>query len=209
MTGLENRLRAALRHHAEDVDRSPLTEEPRSFPGRVVAAALVAAAFAAAGVAAAIWVQPDPSPQAPPTASESTSVEPTPESCSPPTYLVSRLPWLPTGSPIPAPEVLQDDRSSVTVWFEDREARWDGSYVALTAAPESPFGEELASFPTVEVRGILARLVWVGDPGVGGVVLVWTEGAGACTWRTLGLSSVGMSEVRAERALKEVADSLT
>lgn len=208
MTDLENRLRAALRHHAEDVDRSPPTGEPHSFPGRAVSAALVAAAFAAAGVAAVIWVQPDPVPQAPPTPSESTSVEPTPESCSPPTYSVSRLPWLPTGSPIPTPKVLQDEASSVTVWFEDREARWNGSYVALTAAPASPFGEELAEFPTVEVRGVQARLVWVGDPGVGGVALVWTEGAGACTWRTLSMSSVGLSEAQAERALKLVADSL-
>jgi hypothetical protein len=207
MTDLENRLRATLRHHAEDVDRSPPTGEPRSLPGRAVAAALVAAAFAAAGVAAAIWVQPDPSPQAPPTTSESTSVEPTPESCSPPTYSVSRLPWLPAGSPIPAPKVLQDDASSVTVWFEDRETRWNGSYVALTTAPASPFGE-LASFPTVEVRGVQARLVWVGDPGVGGVALVWTEGAGACAWRTVSMSSVGLSEAQAERALKLVADSL-
>jgi hypothetical protein len=209
MTELEQKVRAALRRQADKIDQSPPRGRSRSGP-RTAAALVVATAFAAASVGALVWVQRDSTPQAAPTSSGSASMEPTPtpEVCAPPPYSVSRLPWLSPGAQVPAPEVSQDGMSSVSVWFEDADARWSGTYIALISSPRSPVGDDLDTFPRVEVRGVQASLVWVGDPGVGELALVWTEGTGACTWRVLSLGTQGFSERQAEQALGQVANSL-
>jgi hypothetical protein len=72
----------------------------------------------------------------------------------------------------------------------------------------TPLGEDLDDFPVTRVRGQPARLVWIGDPGVGEVALTWREGSGSCRWHVLTLSSTGKSQKDAESALKEVAASV-
>ena len=47
-------------------------------------------------------------------------------------------------------------------------------------------------YPQAEVRGHVGDLMWIGDPGVGGVALSWREGPGPCTTYELHLSIRGV-----------------
>ena len=143
----------------------------------------------------------------------------TPEDSSTPTVVagscpaaplsLSRLPWLEAGSEVHAPELINEGESSLLVWFEDPVERWDSRHVALTRSTRPLIDGSLDEFPTVSVRGHSGHLVWVGDPGVGELSVVWTEpSVGACSWYALTLLSRGMSEVQAETEIQRIAESL-
>jgi hypothetical protein len=94
------------------------------------------------------------------------------------------------------------------VWFHDATERWNGAYVALRVAPKPLFGEALRDFPSVTAAGSPARLVWVGDPGVGEVAVTWRANTGDCGWHALSLSTTGMSQGQAESVITDIAGSL-
>jgi hypothetical protein len=210
MRELEDKIRDALRRQAEQVDEPPAQSQRPSVGARVTAA-VVSAAFVAAVVAAAIWIERSPDLLDPATSPSPTASPHAPsvaESCPPASVAVSFLPWLETGTPIPEPETSLDGRNSVSVWFEDLDARWDGAYAALTTSEKSLIGEDLVEFPSTSVLGQPAHLVWIGDPGVGELALVWNESTGDCMWRTLSLSTAGLTQKQAESALLKIAASL-
>lgn len=120
---------------------------------------------------------------------------------------MSRLPWLVSGS-VPPPEHLEEDDGSLLVWFEDEDRRWNARYVGLRRSSNPPLDPDLGEFPTVPVRGESGQLVWVGDPGVGELALVWSDNEASCGWYTLGLGSVGLTQRQAEVTIREIAASL-
>ena len=135
--------------------------------------------------------------------------DPASAQCPAAPYTVSRLPWLEAGSEISAPELVTEGKASLLVWFEDPVERWNGRHVALTRSTHPLISGSLTEFPTVSVRGQLGHLIWVGDPGVGGLSIVWTEpSAEPCAWYSLTLLSQGMSEGQAETEIRRIAASL-
>jgi hypothetical protein len=132
-----------------------------------------------------------------------------PDACPVAPFTVSRLPWLQEGSEVPAPESIEEGVDTILVWFDDPIERWSGRYVALKRSTTPPVGEGLGEFPAVPVRGVTARLVWIGDPGVGELALTWREGDQACRWYSLTISSVGLTQREAEVAIHEVAASIS
>jgi hypothetical protein len=129
--------------------------------------------------------------------------------CPVPPFTLLRLPWLPEGAAVPAAEPIDESPDAGFVWFEDSEERFAGTYVALKRSPWSPFGRNLSEFPTAQVRGTTGHLVWVGDPGVGELALVWREAGSSCEWYTLSISGAGLSEVQAEQSIRTLAASLS
>ncbi|HEX6580153.1 MAG TPA: GerMN domain-containing protein [Actinomycetota bacterium] len=127
------------------------------------------------------------------------------DTCPTAQLAVSRLPWLPLDSGVPDPALLEDELGPVLVWFEDEDQRWAGRYVALKRSSEPVVGQGLSDFPTAEVRGEIGHLVWIGDPGAGEVALVWSEGVQPCSWFSLSMSSVGLTEAEAERTIRGLA----
>jgi hypothetical protein len=130
-----------------------------------------------------------------------------PDACPAAPFTVSRLPWLEEGSEVPAPELIEEGVDAILVWFEDPNERWSGRYVALRRST-MPLVEGLSEFPTVRVRGVNARLVWIGDPGVGELALTWKEGDQVCRWYTLSISSAGLNQGEAEAAIRDIAASI-
>jgi hypothetical protein len=130
-----------------------------------------------------------------------------PDACPASPFTVSRLPWLEEGSEVPAPELIEEGVGAILVWFEEPTERWSGRYVALKRST-MPLDEGLSEFPTVRVRGVNGRLVWIGDPGVGELALTWKEGDQLCRWYTLSTSSVGLSQEAAEEVIRDVAASI-
>jgi hypothetical protein len=132
-----------------------------------------------------------------------------PGSCPETPFTVSRLPRLGAGSEIPAPEEVEEGESSLLVWFEDTAERREGRHVSLMRSAGALIEGSLSDFPTMSVRGQTGHLVWVGDPGVGELSIVWTEpSAGPCTWSHLTLMSQRMSEAQAEAEIQRIAASL-
>jgi hypothetical protein len=162
-------------------------------------------AAAVLGVAIASSACSTPAGSGPSTTSPASTIDAA--SCPVPAFTVSRLPWRASES-VPAPEHLEEDDGLLLVWFEDENRRWNGRYVALRRSANPPFGSDLAEFPTMPVRGEEGHLVWVGDPGVGELAVVWSDGEASCGWYTLGLSSAGFTRKQAEAAIRDVAASL-
>lgn len=124
------------------------------------------------------------------------------DGCPTAPLLLTRVPWLPFGSSIPGPELVQDRFGSTLVWFEDADLRWAGPYAAIKRSSRPLVGYDLSGFPTLRVRGGFGHLVWIGDPGIGELALVWREGVEPCSWFSLSMSSVGLTETAAEREIR-------
>jgi hypothetical protein len=132
------------------------------------------------------------------------------EGCPIPQYIATRLPWLSIGTRmIPGPERVDDRFGSSLVWFEDEDLRWSGGYVSLKRSSKPPLDEDLSGFPAVRVQAETAHLVWIGDPGVGILALVWSEGVQPCSWFSLIMSTTGITESQAEHKIRVVARSLS
>jgi hypothetical protein len=214
MDEVEEKVRAALREKARRLDEMPEDTEPphnRLGLGQVLAV-LVASVFIIAAIAAIVWVRGDKDlaqgSSVTPSPDRSVSPTPTPEVCSPAPFTVHRLPWLQPGASVPAPELMEDGRDSIQVWFEDPVDRWSGRYVAVETSYAAPFAEDLSEFPKASVRGQTGHIIWVGDPGVGALALAWAEGTGPCSWYSLSLSSAGMGEQEARATLGRLATSI-
>ena len=138
-----------------------------------------------------------------------TPTPPHPETCHPPPFRPTYLPWLRAGEPVPEPKRARDGRNLWLVWYKEPNAeptqRWGAS---LATAYEPPEKSARRHFPAVHVRGVTGRLVWVGDPGVGLLTVEWAEGTHACESFVLGLSTTGMSERQAEAEIVRMAGSL-
>jgi hypothetical protein len=131
------------------------------------------------------------------------------EGCPIPRYLATRLPWVPLGTMIPGPERVEDRLGSALVWFEDEDLRWSGGYVSLKRSSRPLIDEDLSGFPAVQVQEETAHLVWIGDPGVGALALVWSEGVQPCSWFSLSMSTAGLTESEAQNKIRVVARFLS
>ncbi|HXF71859.1 MAG TPA: hypothetical protein VNO79_04515 [Actinomycetota bacterium] len=221
---VENEIRSALRKQAALVDRWIDHREmdrgghgrQRSGAGRLRSflAGMVALTMFVVVSAATIWIRSNPpgrSDRAAPGSAPSATGSSSPTSCPLPEFRPTRLPWLPASSPLPTPEeVTYEGGASSLVWFQDPQARWEGRYLALTTYRTGPFGplEDLAGSPTVTVHDQTGHLIWVGDPGVGELAIVWSEGSGECPWFALRMITTGLTQSAAEAQLRAVAASL-
>lgn len=115
--------------------------------------------------------------------------------CEPTSLHPTYLPWQEgtegTGDPVEMRSGTEDSPNAFTTWAADPDALGrddadgDLSYASVVVLHEyEPAGEE---FPSVEVRGHRAELVWVGDPGIGPLSLRWRETPGPCGARAVSL----------------------
>jgi hypothetical protein len=206
LSELEQRIRRALQAQADEVDdlvkepapRGP--EGPRPIARFALAIAVVSSFVAVVGTALVLRTVSD-QPASPGSGASSGD-------CPAPSFMPRFLPWLDDGDPVPAPEHVTEEGSTVLAWFEDGAREWRGPYVALRTSTQ-PLEKDLDGSEIVQVRGPDGQLVWVGDPGVGEVTIVWQEEeAGSCSWYSIHLSSAGMTEEEARATILRVADSL-
>lgn len=129
--------------------------------------------------------------------------------CEPASLHPTYLPWQEgtegTGDPVETQSGTEDSPNAFTTWAADPDALrqddadGDLSYASVAVLHEyEPAGEE---FPTIEVRGHRAELVWVGDPGVGQLSLRWQEMPGPC-----GALAVSLRIWRSPPYLEDVPD---
>lgn len=122
--------------------------------------------------------------------------------CDYPPMKVSYLPWLKEGEKVPPPERHRSGDRALFTWQGPEENR-----VSVVRHPGTEAeGWEGDSIP---VRGVRGFIVWVGDPGVGDLSLLWSEDSTRCSDYSLHLSTKGMSEREAEREIEKVAGSLS
>lgn len=159
----------------------------------------VAVVFATCGRGAPVELAASPS------ARDESSVEGTPtqasNACEYPPMKVSYLPWLKEGENVPPPEKGQRGDRAVFTWQGPDENR-----VSLVRHPSTE--AEAWEGGSIPVRGVRGVIVWVGDPGVGDLSLLWSEDSTRCSDYSLHLSTKGMSEREAEGEIEKIAASL-
>lgn len=176
--------------------------------------ALLAIALSLALFGGGVWwrsARNAPGPGSLPTPAPATpSADPSPVAqCDPSPSRPSYLPWLDERQPVPPSREERSERDAVLVWFEDPELAYQGSYVSLGTKYSPPFeGETDVPFSRVPVRGVSGYLVWIGDPGVGDVAIIWAEHDKPCGTFQLSTGTRGLSESEAERLIEEIAGSL-
>lgn len=123
---------------------------------------------------------PSPSPSPVETAAEPV--------CESPDLRPAVLPWVNEGEEVPPPDIVHEgDEGSYVAWLGDGEAvagpdrSWEGPVVSLAvlASPGWEPGSEPGS-TQVQVRGEVADVAWVGDPGVGELAVRWRETGDEC-----------------------------
>jgi hypothetical protein len=115
--------------------------------------------------------------------------------CPPPNLWPTVLPWVDQGQTVPPPDLIHygtdADPNGRLVWAADPDAFDTAGFsdtdvvVVARLHDHEPFGGDV---PEVEVRGRTAQLMWIGDPGVGELQLVWSEGNGPCDTYAVGLT---------------------
>lgn len=131
--------------------------------------------------------------------------------CDPASFRPPYLPWLDKDEDPPPPDRERDGRNMVLTW-SDRSN--DDVYVALVTHYDNAVPVAGTDFdadnppPSVRVRGSEGYLMWIGDPGVGELAILWAEGRDPCGSYSLHLLDRRMSEDTAESELRKVAKSL-
>lgn len=125
------------------------------------------------------------------------------ERCDPPPMRATYLPWLRPGQEPSAPRERWDGSNALLTWSGPREKD------RITLVRHFAEGDLDLETKSVKVGGTKGWLVWVGDPGVGELMLAWTEGSGICSGYSLHLETVGLTESDAEREIRRVGDGLT
>lgn len=135
-----------------------------------------------------------PSETDPEESDRETGQEPGQPACDLPPFEPTHLPWLEEGEQVGEPHVVREGTSeqpdAELVWVDDpeayEEARADGQpylggQVSISTAVEfESDAPEVADFPEVEVAGHAGRLIWTGDPGIGGGGVSWREADEPC-----------------------------
>lgn len=80
--------------------------------------------------------------------------------------------------------------------------------ISLVTRYDTLDGDELDEFPSARVRDTRGWLVWVGDPGVGSLSLLWEETVEPCGSYELHLLDQGLSQKRAEAEIGRIAEGL-
>jgi hypothetical protein len=135
-----------------------------------------------------------------------------PRACDPASFHPTYLPWLGTDEVPPAPARSRDGTNGLLTWSAGDRPGWT-EYATAFVTLVTEFEVSLESgpgseFPTVPVRGTTGRVVWVGDPGVGEVMVTWTERPGACASFSLHLLAQNLGEQRAVEEVSKIAASL-
>jgi hypothetical protein len=136
-----------------------------------------------------------------------------PPSCDPATFQPTYLPWLRPGEVVPQPAESRDGPNVLLTWSAGDRPGWTqepgASASLVTEFAASLEGSPGADFPVVPVRGTTGRVVWVGDPGVGDVMVVWKELPGACGSFSLHLLAQNLSEQKAVEEISKIVASLS
>jgi hypothetical protein len=121
--------------------------------------------------------------------------------CAPAPYRPTYVPWARAGERPEGPAGGEsgsiDEPDRVLYWVDDPQAfqrehpSYMGAVLAVSTLAELDTEPGQEEFPTIEVRGHRGELVWVGDPGIGGVTIIWRERPGRC-----GAYSVGFPMTR-------------
>jgi hypothetical protein len=119
--------------------------------------------------------------------------------CDAPPYRPTYLPWTDhgreAGEPVARSGGTAETPDAVLSWADDPEAferdgaSFEGLLVTLSTLAElddDQFGPE---FDPVDVAGHDGVLLWIGDPGIGAVSVVWREHPGACRAYAVGFDS--------------------
>jgi hypothetical protein len=157
-----------------------------------IASVVVLAVAGVVGLAAQLGADDDPTP---PVIEQPTPDPADAQACPPPSFRPTYLPWLEEGERVPPGDAQEPDdpRDVVQAWFADLEEELDsGPYVALSVHHDAQDELRAASVDEVDVRGETGHLVWVGDPGVGEVTIVWREHSGPCGTYRVSLLTAGM-----------------
>lgn len=140
--------------------------------------------------------------------------------CDPPPFRPTYLPWLRSTESVPFPDKTRVGRNGTSLsWYATGRPGWQAdppeitsdSFVALERTLRPRFRvskDHRPDYPIVEVRGTKARLTWVGDPGVGGLAVFWSEGASTCDSFALHFLAQNLAEKDAEREAKKIARSI-
>jgi hypothetical protein len=121
--------------------------------------------------------------------------------CPPAPYRPTYLPWLDEGEEAGEPaRVVHGDveqPSARASWPLDPEAldpggNFEPPVVTLSSIYELEREPGTAEFPDVDVMGHEGEMVWIGDPGIGPVALIWRETPGPFGAYSLSLGTFGM-----------------
>jgi hypothetical protein len=131
--------------------------------------------------------------------------------CAPVQSWPTYLPWVgDVKRPLPPDAVVDGvpgDPNSLAYWasdpnFEPGEVS-DGPVVTLVNMLEPDVEPGEAGGREVEVAGHQGELIWVGDPGVGGIRITWREAPGPCGTYGLWLLTAGIGACLGESAMEE------
>ena len=139
--------------------------------------------------------------------------------CEPPAFRPTYLPWLRSAEFVPPPVKTRVGRKGASItWYATGRPGWEVDPPEITSDSslvlERTFQPRFRipkdhDYPVVEVRGVKGRLTWVGDPGVGGLAVFWSEGESTCDSFALHLLAQNLDEEGAERQAKRIAASIT
>jgi hypothetical protein len=126
--------------------------------------------------------------------------------CDPAAFHPTYLPW---GKEDPDdPQQSARGNDATLVWTGPSGDGKGRAAVSLVTRYETIDGDELDEFPSAAVRDTRGWLVWVGDPGVGELSLLWEETVDPCGAYELHLLDRSLSESDAEREIKAIAKGL-
>ncbi|HEY7874741.1 MAG TPA: hypothetical protein VIG64_06425 [Actinomycetota bacterium] len=130
-------------------------------------------------------------------------------SCDYAKYEPTYLPWLAKNEAAPPPRRDKEDENAILLWEDDDDASGNPATVELVTELESTAQEvSEEGFPTVAARGQRGYLIWVGDPGVGQLVIVWQENQEPCESYALSLLDQDLHRAAAEAEIEKVLESL-
>ena len=124
--------------------------------------------------------------------------------CQLPEFSPTYLPWSKKKVGAPAKNVLHK-RQAVVQWRGPSEGRRTPT-LSLVSGAEIP--DDIDAYETAPVRGVEGHVAWVGDPGVGELSLLWSEGETPCDAYGLHLFDRSLKKRRAEYEIKRIARSL-
>lgn len=126
--------------------------------------------------------------------------------CEPAAFHPTYLPW---GKEDPDdPQQSARGNDATLVWTGPSDDGKGRAAVSLVTRYETIDGDELDEFPSAPVRDTRGWLVWVGDPGVGELSLLWEETVDPCGAYELHLLDRSLSESDAEKEIKRIAEGL-